>query len=371
DAPDAAPPPSPRIAFVSSAAYPAGSFGDPAMTPNEVASARCQALATDARLAGTFVALLSTDEVNARELLPNDVLGWVNVEGEVVALSTSALLSGELLHPIRYAENRATITGRVMTGSRGDLTTGEAGCQNWTDTDGFFGAAGDPRSTASLWIDDRVTSNRRRDDCNPFPMPSAGFGPSCTVPCSDSFHLYCFQIDGTDAVEPPVLPADPRLAFVTRDPVLSGGGLTDLDAHCEAQRPAFAPAEATFVALVSPQNAPAISRVSGGGPWHRLDGVLVGTRTDLAGGELRAPITVTQDGAQSRGLHWAGALNIDRNGGAFSCLDWESGLGGAAGPRARVGLTASTHVFDGFNGGLTVSCPLERAGYRLLCFDNR
>jgi hypothetical protein len=88
-----------NVVFVSSMAYQAANLGG-----LSGADAKCQALALQANLAGTFKAWLSDSQVSAATRLAHSALPYVLVDGTLVASDWSQLTSGSLAHPIDRTE---------------------------------------------------------------------------------------------------------------------------------------------------------------------------------------------------------------------------------------------------------------------------
>ncbi|MEM6956605.1 MAG: hypothetical protein AAF411_16745 [Myxococcota bacterium] len=378
----------PNRAFVSSEPLPVplGMLGGDDADPHALADAHCQSLAEAAELNGIFVALLSTSRLSAVEKLQRaSGEGWVNMNGETVAVSLDALTAGNLLHPVRYNELGDQVTRRVATGSQSDLSASvgrSLNCDDWTDPLGGLLPAGDPRSTRGLWLNDRIT-RRLRSDCTPTnrevcttpeERPETDFVcgddyEACSVACSRQLRVYCFQTDGTGSAAPPTPPAEPRYAFVTQDAIRSGGGVEVLDELCNNEGEELAP-EAEFVALVTTATSSALARLRGTGPWIRPDGAVVADREQLSDGRLLTPVNQTATGDYTNVRTWSGDVGVRGENAGFTCGDWEAAPGGEAGV-AHTGVSASTHLFDGIGGEFLANCLADDAEYRVLCFDNR
>jgi hypothetical protein len=162
------------------------------------ADAICSTLAGNAGLPGTFVALLSTSTVDARNRLAG-ARGWVRPDGRVVADTIEDLFDGSVYHPILLTEDGERIrdvlddpdaeTVTVFTGSRADglRRSNEAAefCRDWTDQDPSF-AVTHYYGVAASTSEDLI---RREFD--------VGIG------CRSSRRLYCFGTDQNTTVEPP------------------------------------------------------------------------------------------------------------------------------------------------------------------------
>jgi hypothetical protein len=133
-----------------------------------------------------------------------------------------------------------------------------------------------------------------------------------------------------------------RLAFVSSNTLVPGGGIAAADSICSSEAKAAGLA-GSFKALLATDGASAASRFDLRGlPWVRPDGVaIVDKAADLAQ-HLNAPIDVGASGAYDFGgaWAWAGAPTPGVAGSAAStCASWTSrssdpyfyGLGGEPG----------------------------------------
>lgn len=122
---DATPHPPKRVFVTSSSST--GNIGG-----LEGADERCNTLAKSAGLDGTWLAWLSTPNVNAIDRLPH--LGsYELLDGTVVVTSKQQLTSGRIEHAIDMTENKERLTKNrgVWTGTRGNGTA-DATCNGWT-----------------------------------------------------------------------------------------------------------------------------------------------------------------------------------------------------------------------------------------------
>jgi hypothetical protein len=113
--------------FVTSSTY-TGNLGG-----LDGADAKCNALAEEAELPGTYKAWLSTTTVNAKDRIADSTLGFQRVDGEMIAANLSDLIDWEILNPISRDEYDATVTTSVWTGtneSGNKISTST--CQDWT-----------------------------------------------------------------------------------------------------------------------------------------------------------------------------------------------------------------------------------------------
>ncbi|MCD6478004.1 MAG: hypothetical protein J7K87_03300 [Candidatus Aenigmarchaeota archaeon] len=145
-----------RIIFVTSEVY-NGSLGG-----LSGADAKCQELASNAGLSGTFVALLSDSNTDARNRISNCYLK--NTHGDVISTDCDDLWDGSIENAINYDENGNLIANGyyVWTGSN---KTGQYeennSCRDWTsDKDGWttgddedFGHLGLSNENSFNWVD--------------------------------------------------------------------------------------------------------------------------------------------------------------------------------------------------------------------------
>jgi len=129
----------------------------------------CQSLAANAGLEGTFVALLSSNTVDAKDRITTDG-PWTRVDRVLVADNKNDLFDGTLDAPINLTEAGESLSTNVWTGSNADGTTYAKTCVGWTDEggaqDGRYGISGD---AASSWISTDAD------------------------PCASTFSLYCLE----------------------------------------------------------------------------------------------------------------------------------------------------------------------------------
>lgn len=290
--------PGPNVVFVSSTG----------MSPADVTPASadefCSQLATDAGLSGTYVAWISTDEVDAVERL-GDARGWVRPDGQPFVDRQTDLIEGRVLYPPVLDENGNPKRGRVgLTATASDGTGSNYNCENWTDfTDGYF-SFGRPGGGAELW--------------------GAGFLRSCADP--EPVHLYCFGVDFTTPVE--YQPVEGRFAFVTQAEAMGSAGIDAFDALCN-QEAGGGGLPGSYRALVATEAAPAFDRFdTTGATWVNTLGVPLaesaGILPDLA--HLDAAPSLTAAGDPIGGEYWTGASSPNSVSGN-TCSDWTSAEG--------------------------------------------
>ncbi len=162
-----------RRVFVTSALYKGGEF-----KTLKQADARCANLADDQDWPDglTYRAWLSDSTTDARDRFKRGRGRLVLANGLVLATSWSALLTGELEHPLEVTEKSETYHGGVWTGTRPDGTAvpGAEHCEDWATEmalkKGHYGYS--DRKTGEWTMSDAVD------------QPS---------PCIADYALYCFQ----------------------------------------------------------------------------------------------------------------------------------------------------------------------------------
>jgi hypothetical protein len=316
------------------------------------ADSQCNALAQAAHLPGQFRAWLSTSTVDAKSRLmtPSGQVasGWVRPDHRPFAPSFDALLSGQILNPLRIDE---TGTDRSPPEDSVFVATG-------TTSDGTRSSGG----TAGDWItiDPYVSGNGM---ATTFEWTNAGvYGPD------QKAHLYCF---GIDYVQPlPMVHEVGRAAFLSQNPFLSGGGVTAADTLCQSEATMIG-LKGTYKALLSTHSASALSRFDLSlAPWVRLDGVpWVKNAQDLARGSFLTSLNVDSGGGYDALLGsgaWTGSNNdITQTLGA-NCNDWtsnSSALNGIAGDFD----SSSTRFWDAGATFIIMNCDSPVA--RLYCLQ--
>jgi len=124
------------------------------------ADAKCQALATEAGLDGTYKAWLSNETVNAEDRLTHGTSHYVLVDGTLVANNWADLTDGTLLHAINLDQKgnpRASFvwTGTDYTGVLSYYQGNPSDCVDWTlgTYPGGQGGYGSSGSTSAYWTD--------------------------------------------------------------------------------------------------------------------------------------------------------------------------------------------------------------------------
>jgi len=271
------------------------------------ADAICAARASAAGLPGTYVAWLSTSgtgSVNAKDRL-GSARGWIRTDSLPFTDRVSDLTAGTILYPPRLDEFGADVGKNVMvlTATKMDgvlFQDAYAGsCQDWTSTSGGstagYADGGSMIWTYYLW----------------------------NTSCSATYRMYCFGTDHANALAP--LTRSGRLAFISWQSFLPGGGVAAADAICqgEASGRGF---PGTYKALLAQEGVSAASRFSASGPsWARPDGVVIGSLSDLEANLFTAPIEQRADGsyAGNTGV-WVGANSLSNIASGTTCSSWTS-----------------------------------------------
>lgn len=250
------------------------------------ADAICMEEAAAAGHAGAFVAWLSSATVRAPDRLAGSQ-GWVRADGRPVANTVTALLAGQVLHPITRSADGERAVGAVATGTAADGGALDA-CEGWTSvSDADRMRLGNVNGTTRAWTE-----------------------TAAELPCDGTARLYCFGLGEVADVRPM---ETGRLAFITEGTWQPGGGIASADAVCQAEAEA-AGKTGTFRALLASAAGFGLERFREG-RWVRPDGVVL-----LEPGEtsFHTTINVTLAGEYVTGRAWSGHPQLER------CLDWTS-----------------------------------------------
>ncbi len=295
DEPDGELPPYNTI-FVSSVPFEVGRGG------LSTADSFCQERARAARLRGTFVALLSTETVDARDRV-GTARGWVRTDG--LPFADRLTEPGQILHPPlldEFGESVGpvwTFTASENDGTYSSLPGGH--CGNWTSTEGNA-RIGLPDTTAE-WLDGGTLS-------------------SCATPLP----IYCASTDYvrplTDLSE---WSTSGLMMFVSSTPSASDFTMRSADATCQADAEA-ASLDGNFRALLAVAEETAASRFPTVSRLRvvRPDGLMVASSVPaLMEGDLIAPPAMRADGTPYTFRVWTGAGNADVAGDTSgTCDDW-------------------------------------------------
>ncbi|MDH4161178.1 MAG: Ig-like domain-containing protein [Nitrospirota bacterium] len=302
------------------------------------ADAICQARATAGGLTGTFKAWMSdtSDDAYCRMhdltghiydkcgqgVLPASAGPWVRTDGTPFAPTIDKMTAQRQIYsPLAYDEFGI----KAPAGSAFHTGTSETGeyvyggmCTNWTVSNFDAHNVGFIYSTTYGW--------------------TAGSGN-----CNSSAALACFQIGNGGPL--PAFTATGRKAFITSTKGTgnlgswadSGGntGVAAGDAICQARASAAGLANAAkFKAWLSDGTAAMDSRLTGNGPWLRLDGmVMAKDKTELMSGSLPTSINVTETGVyvgDANSLAWTGTKS-DGTAHADTCNGWTDATNGMSG----------------------------------------
>lgn len=120
------------------------------------ADEKCQELADDAALGGTWRAWVSTTSSPAKTRFTQSSGPYERLDGKEVAASFAALTSGTLTSPIDMDENKAPVTGANIHAWTNTTPAGEAkgnpsSCNDWKTADSSPAAVGAVGSTGPDW----------------------------------------------------------------------------------------------------------------------------------------------------------------------------------------------------------------------------
>lgn len=324
-----APPVKANIIFVTSTIFD-GNLGG-----SGGADAECNARADAAGLPGTYVAWLSTPELDAIDRLAGSQ-GWVRPDGRPFADSLGFDIRRTWYPPSLdefgevVPDDTRTITG---TNFEGVYFEPAGTCDDYTSSTALDGVGtGDPFSGFGNW--------------------SSGGSSACKLP----MRLFCL---GVGIIQPLSLPPPSgRLAFVSKPAPLTGG-LAAADAQCQAEAAANG-LSGSFRALLASSEGSAASRFDLDGPtWFRLDGAqLFETAADLATGRPLAPLLQQANGTGAASMVRLGAPTPGSPSDG-ACQDWTGTDGESPGGGSRfIGARAY--------GGMAQPCADASAHY---CFQ--
>ena len=337
-----------NIAFITSTTH-TGNLGGLAG-----ADAICQARASAAGLPGTYKAWLSASTASARTRL-GAATGWVRTDGKPFANGLADLTAGRILYPLVLDERGASVAGVTAwtaTTGTGNLTS--TACSDWTD--GTSTAV-----TATIGFSDYGTS---------------GWTQNGGGTCASTQHLYCLGTSWTATATPPAA-TGVRRAFVTDGAWIPSGGLAGADALCTSEATA-AGLPGTYRALLATSTATAASRFSiTGGPWARVDDVVLaptaagflGTAAGAPPVFWQAPLNVSASRQYRFDRAWAGAPTLASNGNGTSCGNWTTAASTAWGD---VGITASSRTATAFANYTTLGSGItacDTTGNKIYCLQ--
>jgi cysteine-rich repeat protein len=266
----------------------------------------CNAAAADGNLPGTYVALLSTSNVDAKDRIAV-ASGWVRTDGLPFGnTSDDIFVTHEIFYPVATDEYGANVVGGAPW--TGTLTDGtyytDRTCEDWTKTSGDSVTMGRVNTAWSAWTS-YVTSN-----------------------CNSNGRLYCFGVD-YDANVAPSLPINYRVGFHTDTTYTPQGSLDAMDDVCNTEAVAAGlddNGNRTYWALLGIEGQSPIARFDQNGDnWFRRDGVALATSpADFAVGNRLAPLTYSANGTYMSGRPWTGGSKVDQQVDGETCLSWAS-----------------------------------------------
>lgn len=291
------------------------------------ADAICQQRAIAAGMSGTFVALLSTSTVDARDRLAGS-RGWVRMDGAVVLDQPTDLFSG-MWHPIYLDETGVRPGGVLDTVPTGSTDAGTA----------------IPTQTCVDWTTAAGTVAVRQVNIADGPAQSTGTGG-----CGATRPLLCFELGKQVTLAPTPWPLG-RYIFRSSGAFRPDQGVAAADTLC-ATEAAAASLPGTYRALIATTSTTAAQRFASlAGPWRVPTNVVV-TDGDLSAVTLlETSINRTAFGTQAGTSRvWAGARGVTTVGiAAETCGDWSTSTGSAS-------VGASNDASGWFNGVSSAPC---------------
>lgn len=325
-------PDQPNLVFVTSQKVVPGSLGSV-----DAADTLCTSLAGAAGHPGHYVAWLSSSTASATSRIGATARGWVRQDGKPFADTLVDIVQGKVWYPLRLTEAGDDV---ASSGVASDLVVA-------TGTD-----AGGASSTytCSDYTDSSTTAALTAGLADNAPY---GWTSLMGSVCSDPARLYCFQVDHVAPVT--LVPESTRHAFVLANDIVSGGGVTTFDQHCQTEATA-ATLPGTYHAAVATTTASALSRFATGAPWVRSDGVTV---IDSSGA-LIAPVLYFAGGLGfDIAVAWSGAPSLTATAptAAASCGNWTLTTGtGLTGNVSRSGGDAFGGIPNPCNNMLRTYC---------------
>ena len=310
-----------NIAFVTSSTF-SGDLGS-----ISGADQICQNQAVAAGLPiNTYVAWLSTPSIKAVDRM-GSARGWVRVDGKPFADTLADISAGRMFHPLRvdeYGNFDDTSWGYVWTGNINWAGQGES-CSSWTSSDRqSMGEYGTSDGMGYVFRD---------------------FG---SLSCRELARLYCFGVDNNARVK--VAPTVGRIAFLTRESWVSGGGVAAADQLCQNEA-TQAGLSGTFKAMLATDGASAESRFNlDGFPWVRPDGVVIAaTGAELFRSDyIDSAIYQSADGLSYYANYgvWTGAIDPTTAGTSdTTCKNWTDSGDENTAISGRSGFTAQKKFF--------------------------
>jgi hypothetical protein len=254
--------PEANLVFTSSLTFHPGKRSNAAIL--QAADDQCNMLGQKLR-AGTYMAWLGVDATDAANRIDAKTMGapgWARSDGRPFTTSLDDLKMGHVYYPLRLDDNRADVVAvNLQTAVVTELPG--AGCD----------AAGIQTVRIGL-----------------APGNEPAWRSFDTRNCDVDLWLYCFEVDRSIAVAPPVLDPGLAIGFETGLEHAIDAGLAALDSACQSEADAANLSPRTFLALVATSTGTARSRFSTATrPWTRLDGVVF---APASLGKFDAPLSI-------------------------------------------------------------------------------
>jgi hypothetical protein len=325
-----------NLAFVSSASY-SGALGGVVG-----ANFKCDQLAFAAGInnpGSSWVAWLSANGDPAADKISDG--GISRIDAVPFAFDRQGLLSGEILSPLNVDEFGRTLDAgeTIWTGTFADGTPASKNCNNWTSNQlaatGWSGVAG---GGPGLWT-------------------SIG-----EAACNAPHRLYCVSKGSNVRLSKPTVPINARTIYYTTVPFTPGGPLTP-DKFCEMHPPLTGLPPGRLVALISHLGIAPDQILDPLASYVRIDGVTVGTGSDLIAGHALNGIWQRSDRSYlpGPGNVWSGAQDLTTASNE-TCDDWRDADAGSA----AIGTINMGGTLTDWFGSSSASC---RNGLPLICFQ--
>lgn len=308
----------------------------------------CQTKAEAARLAGRYVAWLSTNTKSALSRL-DPAVGWKRPDGKEVANMPRELAAGVIFYPIRlteFGEDVYESAVHTATGPDGMLDVGNTTtCTDYTVADDRSITVGSSSGASLLFT---ATIDQQT--------------------CAMNGRLYCFGVSKQTWVAPLPPPAF-RRAFVTKGDWDPTGGIQSADMLCNSEASAYG-LPGNYMALLATTTASAASRFNTADTtgWSRIDGVeLAPTAAELFSLDYwETALTVFADGkydSQGTLIVAGGASSLTSMGTSeLTCDDWSKSTG-----TFGAGINGATRVGTLFAVQTDANCGTPA---RLACLQN-
>ena len=292
--------PTANFVFTTSMTFQPGSRSNAEIL--EAGDAQCNTLGQKLR-PGTYMAWLGTDVNDAAARIAARTTGspgWVRPDHKPFTRSLTDLLAGTIYFPPRIDDNGADVVAvNLQTAVATELPDPMMGCDSGGAAVVRIGFATGDEPT---WRSFDIRS------------------------CGSDLWLYCFEVDLSTAVDPPVFDSGLSLGFVTASMYPIAAGISALDDDCQAEGDAAGYSSRQFRAVVATSTANARSRFAGATkPWTRFDGVVF---APMSLGKFDAPLSTTPPTASSMPSHLVslaavGAHDLTATANS-NCVDWGS-----------------------------------------------